>query len=106
MRTLFRWEVLSERAPIRQVDQRQTPSRPGGYSSRAFIDSLGYARETRDDPPWGPATKSNQHESLESNTIANTPQIAEAFSPRTMAAADAGDKPTRLGATPARVRAQ
>ena len=31
---------------------------------------------------------------------------AEAFSPRTMVAADAGDKPTRLSATPARVRAQ
>ena len=36
----------------------------------------------------------------------NAPQIAEAFSPRTMAAADAGDKPTRLSATLARVRAQ
>jgi len=36
----------------------------------------------------------------------NASQIAEAFSPRTMAAADAGGKPTRLSATPARVRAQ
>ena len=36
----------------------------------------------------------------------NAHQIAEVFSPRTMAAADAGENPTRLSATPARVRAQ
>jgi len=36
----------------------------------------------------------------------NAHQIAEAFLPRTMAAADASNNPTRLSATPARVRAQ
>jgi len=38
------------------------------------------------------------------NALQNTEAIHR--TPHTMAAADAGDKPTRLSATPARVRAQ
>jgi len=45
-------------------------------------------------------------QSLSPTPTRSAPQIAEAFLPRTLAAADTGDKPTRLSATPARVRAQ